>query len=196
MSASLLHDYIERISHLIRSETRIAGTDFDLQPIQLDVLYYLTRSNRYSNTPQGVTDYFGLTKGTVSQTIKALESKGLVQKTPDAKDGRKVHLSVTRSGKKLLERAMPAQVITSAWEKIQELDQDRLLADLKLLLVRMQKVNEMKSFGVCRTCRFNTQVSETKFFCELTQEALTPNDTTLLCREHTAPTPSASAVNG
>ncbi|MCF8721791.1 MarR family winged helix-turn-helix transcriptional regulator [Nitrospina gracilis] len=191
MSASLLHDYIERISHLIRSETRIAGTDFDLQPIQLDVLHYLTRSNRYSNTPQGVTDYFGLTKGTVSQTIKALESKGLLSKTPDAKDGRKVHLAVTRTGKKLLDKTMPARVVAGAWEELPEEDRDRLIAHLSQLLAKMQKANGMNAFGVCRTCRFNSQISDTKFFCELTQEPLSATDVTLLCREHTVPTEEA-----
>ena len=86
----LLHEYIERISRLLQSEARNSGSDFNLQPIQLNALHFLRRANRYSNTPQGVTEYFGLTKGTVSQTLIALEKKGLISKNPDKKIGRVV----------------------------------------------------------------------------------------------------------
>ena len=199
MNASLLHDYIERISNLIGSETRISGADYDLQPIQLHVLYYLSRCNRYSNTPQAVTDYFGLTKGTVSQTIKTLATKGLIHKTPDKKDGRRVHLSLTRAGKKLLEKSMPTRTMTRVWEGMDEDEQQRMVGALSLLLQKMQQANSMNAFGVCHTCRFNTRTGDGQYFCELTREALQPTDVTLICREHEVPgtgaDPDQEAVN-
>ena len=39
------------------------------------VLFYLNQANRFSNTPQALTEYLGLTKGTVSQTVLVLESR-------------------------------------------------------------------------------------------------------------------------
>lgn len=199
MNASLLHDYIERISNLIGSETRITGADNDLQPIQLHVLYYLSRCNRYSNTPQAVTDYFGLTKGTVSQTIKTLATKGLIHKTPDKTDGRRVHLSLSRAGKKVLEKSMPARTLARVWEHMEEGEQEQLIAAVNLLLQKMQQANGMNAFGVCHTCRFNTDTGDGRYFCELTREVLQPTDITLICREHETPgnasAPDQSAVN-
>jgi DNA-binding MarR family transcriptional regulator len=52
-----------------------AGAAHGLQPVQLEVLNYLSSCNRYSDTPMAVTEYLGQTKGTVSQTIKTLEKK-------------------------------------------------------------------------------------------------------------------------
>ena len=184
MTDTHLQDYIERIAHLIRSETRIAGADFDLQPIQQSALHYLAHANRYSDTPQAVTEYFGLTKGTVSQTIKALEAKGLLERGADAQDGRKVHLKVTPAGKKLLKKTMPARTVTGVWADMDEGMRTDLLVHLKNLLQDLQRKNEMNAFGVCKTCRFNRKTGDNRFFCERTQEPLRPAETELLCREH------------
>jgi len=187
MSAPLLHEYIERISQLLRSETRQAGADCDLQPIQLSALQFLSRANRYSNTPQGMTEYFGLTKGTVSQTLMALERKGFIQKSPDKKDGRMVHLNITRTGRKLLREALPARTVLRALENVPETKQNQLAEGLQQLLQKMQQLNGMKPFGQCRTCRYNREKNEGKFFCELTQENLSPADVKLICREYQRP---------
>ncbi|VAX17477.1 Transcriptional regulator, MarR family [hydrothermal vent metagenome] len=187
MSASLLHEYFERISHLLRSETRRAGADYGLQPIQLDALNYLNRSNRYSDTPLGVTEYLGLTKGTVSQTLMVLERKGLTQKTPDKKDGRIVHLNVTKTGKKLLDKILPTQTVRSTWEGVSTSKQNQWIKELQQILKTMQRLNGMKPFGVCRTCRYNRDKGNGKFFCELTQENLSRGDTGLICREYLHP---------
>ena len=192
MDAMLLHEYIERISRVLDSEARLAGSDYNLQPIQLNALHFIKRANRYSNTPQVVTEYLGLTKGTVSQTLTTLESKGFIDKTPDKKDGRVVHLDVTRSGRKLLEKTVPSPSIRNAWEELPNQEQNQLVEDLKRLLIAMQKKNGMKAFGVCGTCRFNQKRGEKKFFCELTQENLSQKDSELLCREYQSESETAS----
>jgi DNA-binding MarR family transcriptional regulator len=184
MSALLLHEYIERISHLLRSEARHSGADYDLQPIQLGALHFLSRSNRYSNTPQGVTEFLGLTKGTVSQTLMALERKGLILKSPDKKDGRMVHLNITKVGRKLLGKTFPARTVSKVWKDLPDPEQSQLIEGLQKLLQTMQELNGMKPFGVCRTCRHNSNKGEGKFFCELTQENLSQADVKLICREH------------
>ncbi len=195
MNASLLFDYIERISHLFRSEVRLQGMDFDLHPIQLNAMYYLTRSNRYSNTPQGVTEYFGLTKGTVSQTLKALDGKGLIRKTRDKKDGRVIHLDVTAKGKKLLDKVLKGNMIQQTAEGLSEVSTAQLIENLQELLRSMQELNGMKPFGVCNNCRFNKTLEGGQFLCELTQEKLSPKDTTLLCIEYQSPEDEGETVH-
>jgi DNA-binding MarR family transcriptional regulator len=192
MSALLLHEYFERISHLLRSEARRAGAEYDLQPIQQDALNFLNRANRYSNTPLGVTDYLGLTKGTVSQTLMVLERKGLIKKTPDKNDGRIVHLNVTKTGRKLLEKILPPQTVRRTWEGVSEAKQNQWIQELKQLLTKMQQFNGMKPFGVCRTCHYNRDMGNGKFFCELTQENLSHEDTKLICREYQYPEEAGS----
>jgi MarR family transcriptional regulator, organic hydroperoxide resistance regulator len=184
MSTLLLQEYVERISRLIQTESRSNGLPHNLQPIQLNALHFLTRANRYSDTPQGVTEYFGFTKGTVSQTLTTLETKGFIKKIPDKADGRKVHLNVTKLGKKLLEKTMPSPTIENAWNKIENNKQNQLIEHLKQLLLEIQKRNGMKPFGVCKNCRHNQPLGNEKFFCGLTEENLSQKDSELLCREY------------
>ena len=79
MSARDIHSVLERLCNLLRVEARGQGASAGLLPIQLEALHYLAQCNRYSDTPQAVTDFLGQTKGTVSQTLKVLENRGLVR---------------------------------------------------------------------------------------------------------------------
>jgi len=189
MNSKILHQYLERLSNLIRNEARLSGMDYGLQPIQLEALHFLNNCNRYSDSPVGVTEYLGLTKGTVSQTLKVLHSKGLIKKIPDKKDKRTTHLKLTRAGEKLLEKAVPAALLSNAYEQLPAEEKTQLINNLKGLLTTIQQSNTMKSFGVCHTCRFNRKVNIEQYFCELTQEALSIKDIQLICREHTCDTP-------
>ncbi|HIP78057.1 MAG TPA: MarR family transcriptional regulator, partial [Kiloniellaceae bacterium] len=55
---------LERLARVLQNEAHSEG----LKPTQWEALRYLSRANRFSRTPSGVTAYLGMTKGTVSQT--------------------------------------------------------------------------------------------------------------------------------
>ena len=186
MNLKLTHDYIERLSNLLRNEFRREGGAFGLQPIQLEALHYLSMCNRYSDTPMAVTEYLGQTKGTISQSLKILENKGFITKHADANDRRMTHLQVTPSGENLVSMAIPVPLFTNAEQYLDEKSQDRIVVALKQLLHAVQRSNGMKSFGVCSSCRYNQKNSEEEYFCGLTKETLTTQDIQLICREHEA----------
>src|SRR4030065_1806393 len=81
---------VERLSLLTRADLRQAGAAQGLQPVHLQVLFYLNQANRFSNTPQALTEYLGLTKGTVSQTVLVLARRRLISRYADPRDGRGV----------------------------------------------------------------------------------------------------------
>ena len=70
-------NYLERLSRLMLNEGHAAG----LKPAQWEALRYLALANGFSRTAGGLGAYLGLTKGTVSQTLNALERKGLVARS-------------------------------------------------------------------------------------------------------------------
>jgi DNA-binding MarR family transcriptional regulator len=187
-----LHDHLERICNLLRGQARLAGAGLGLQPVQLDALHYLDLCNRYSDTPQAVTEYLGLTKGTVSQTLKVLEARGLVDKTSNPNDRRMVHLRVTAAGQALLARVAPAPLLRRATVEMPDLEVDGLVEGLRGLLRAVQQANGLKTFGVCATCRFNQEAiaalgQEAGRRCGLTGETLTDSDVARICREHEYP---------
>ncbi len=184
MKTKEIYDYLERLSNLLRNEERREGMDYGLQPVQLEALYYLSICNRYSDTPMGVVDYLGQTKGTVSQSLKLLEQKGYISKHANKQDKRSIHLKVTSSGKKLIKTLIPPPLITKACNNLNEEEQNQIEIALKQLLQTIQFSNGMKSFGVCQTCRYNLTKKDCSFFCELTEEPLSMSETQCICREH------------
>lgn len=179
---------IERISALLRSEERRKYAAIGLQPVHGQVLEYLAKCNRYSNTHAAVAEYLGLTKGTVSQTIQILERKHYLEKTNDPDDGRVVHLSLTPSGRQLIDELRPLDIFQQAENRISQQEFDSIGEALHNTLGMLQKVNQSKSFGLCRTCRYFS-VAENHYLCGLTGQALDRDDTEKICRDH-APHPN------
>ena len=181
-----MQDLLDRLNNLLRMEVRKLGVKYGLQPVQIEALTYLTRCNRYSDTPQAVTEYLGLTKGTVSQSLKVLEKKGFLKKQQDSQDKRMTHLTPTARGRKLIEQSNPATSLKSALADTNSIQGSKLEESLHLLLRKMQHTNDRKTFAACHTCRFN-QHHKNGYVCGLTQEALSEREVQLICREHEYP---------
>lgn len=188
MDAVRLHDVLERLGNLLRAQEREAAARAGLLPVHLAALGYLARANRYSNTPAGLAEYLGLTKGTVSQSLLVLERRGYVRKQTDSNDRRVVRVELTARGRRALERASPPAPVRAAAEELGAAGTAALTTGLERLLRTMQRARGNRSFGVCRTCRFFLRGPD-GFRCGLTQEPLSAEDSERICREHESPVP-------
>jgi MarR family transcriptional regulator, negative regulator of the multidrug operon emrRAB len=176
-----IFDLIERMSALIRSEERRKCTELGLQPVHLQVMDYLSRCNRYSDTPAALANYLGMTRGTVSQTLLLLEKKGYIKKTADVNDKRMVHLSLLTEGDTLLNNASPIDLYSQASAIFKENNnQENVFVNA---LTALQKANKSQSFGLCKTCKYFTVTSD-GFVCALTKEQLSQRDSEKICQEH------------
>lgn len=174
---------LERLSNLVRAEERRSGRETGLQPVQLHVLEYLGRANRYSDTPAAVAEYLGLTKGTVSQTLITLEKRGLLERGVDPADRRVTRLSLTREGRNVVIRWSPPPALKRAIDALGTADRDGVTNGLTTLLRGVQAEAGVRGFGVCNSCRhFLTDGQGAR--CGLTQEPLPARQTRKICREH------------
>ena len=171
---------LERLGNLLQQEQRGDASAAGLQPVQLQILAYLRRANRYSDLPIAVAEYLGLTRGTVSQSIKLLEQKGLLQKHSAHPQARKQHLQLTTAGIALLDNSH-LHGLQSLLDN-DELETAKQEQMLETLLTKLQRARNGKPFGVCRDCVFHQQ-SIAGARCGLTGEALQAAETQLLCRE-------------
>lgn len=187
MDIASLQDRIERLALILRAELRALASVHDLKLVQLEALRYLAEANRFSDTPAAVADGLGLTRGTVSQTLRTLEKKGLVSKLPDEEDGRVVHCRLTDVGRSLVEQSWPSGLLSTAvgtWER------ERLAEAFRQtdgLLRAVQEANGMRTFGVCHTCRHFETEGDKSFRCDFFEAPLTPQEMMLRCREHEPP---------
>jgi len=168
---------LERLSNVLREDVREVASANDLQLVQLVALQYLSVANRFSDTLSGLTAYLGATKGTVSQTVKALERKGLLTRDRDADDGRVFHLRPSDPGRALAEQSLPAKSLAGL------ADEDGVAEVVEGLLRSMLAARGGVAFGVCRTCRHHEPRGRGAW-CRLLEVRLAAADADRWCKEH------------
>lgn len=181
MSASSL--LLERLGALIHQSVREDAARHGLLPIHMQVLRYLTQANRYSDLPIAIAEYFGITRGTVSQSLAVLERKGLLLKEPDTRHGRRVHLRLTAAAESVLRESWAERVDTALRSAPETASLDDVLRGV---LAALQRINGQRAFGVCRQCA-HFLVEGEGARCGLTREPLAAEQTTRICREWAAP---------
>jgi len=99
---------------LIRSEQRKKCVQVRLQFVHFEVLDYLSQSTQYTDTPAAAASYFGMTRGTVSQSLIILEKKGYIEKHKDELDKRIIHVDLLPSGSAILNKARTSELLHKA----------------------------------------------------------------------------------
>lgn len=176
--AERIAELLDRVSRLARELQFVDG----LNPAQWEALRFVSRANRYSRSPGAFAEFIGTTKGTASQTLIALEQKGLLERARSAADRRQVELRLTAEGEAMLARDPIANI-----EQVAEL----LTPDVGMAMVRgltrllhdLQARHGLKTFGVCGDCNLNcvtTEAVPTKQ-CGHTGESLDARDMRQIC---------------
>lgn len=176
---------LERIAALIHQTVREDAARHDLLPIHLQVLSYLARANLYSDIPVAVAEYFGISRGSVSQTIAVLERKGLIERHSEVRNRKRVHLKLTDRGHEVLEESW-ARRLDRILAAQPTADVKTLDAGLRGLLRTLQAENGQQAFGICHQCQYFLKESG-GYRCGLTSEVLEREQTDRLCREWTTP---------
>ncbi|MCK0140666.1 MarR family transcriptional regulator [Aliiroseovarius sp. F47248L] len=171
-----IKDLITRLARIEASESWEA----DLNPAQRAALDYLAQANRFSRSPSHAAAYLGTTRGTTTQTFKALARKGYVSEHRSQTDKRSISYNLTEAGSRcldgqsLLERALP---------DIDPTERAQLDQGLQSLLRVAVRQNSFKPFGICRTCR-HFQTRQNGGYCTLLEQPLEPAETAQICHEH------------
>ncbi len=174
--AAALHSLIERIGRVIAADDRNGV----LNPAQAAALGYLARANRFSRKPSIVAEYLGATRGTVSQTLKVLVRKGMVTEAAAPDDKRSISYEVTPDGLAALERESS---LATAIADMDPEEAQALKRALEALMRRLLKARSMRSFGLCKTCRFHERRDGARH-CGLLDVHLAEGEATRICVEH------------
>ena len=178
-SPLVLLELVERLGNLMRAELR--RTSGDLQPVHMQALVYLASANRYSNTPQAVGDYLGLTKGTISQTLLVLDRRGLIERYQDDLDRRVVRLRLSPAGEQLLYDQQPHLAWQNATRNISPNRIRNAVSALRETLQQWQEDSEKGAFGTCATCTHCRRLSQRVNQCALMGDRLPGPELKKLC---------------
>lgn len=174
---------LERLGALTQQSIRQDAARHGLLPIHVQILHYLARANHYSDIPIAVADYFGITRGTVSQSLALLERRGLLVKHADPEHGKRVHMRLTPAAGEILEQSWALSLGTTLAAPVLE-------QGLRDLLVALQRQNGQRAFGICHECAHFLREGSDRYRCGLTREALAVEQTVRICREWKSPQPA------
>lgn len=161
---------LDRIARLHAARRRaVALTD-----AQCAALDYLARANRFSRSPSVIAEYLATTRGTTSQTLKALADKGLIVDEPTDGDRRQRRYALTDSGRALVESWFPSTG---------EAETAVALAAAKTLLQSLVAGTGGKTFGLCRDCRYHLAGPGGERVCGLLKMTLALEEAGQLCHE-------------
>jgi DNA-binding MarR family transcriptional regulator len=172
---------LERLGRLSRAREFEGG----LNPAQWEALRYIMRSNRFSNAPSALAIWLGSTKGTVSQTVTALERKGLVEKRSRPGPGRGVSLHLTQAGLDLLQSDPLRNVEAAAADM--GVASIPLARHLERLIEGIRRGTGSPSFGTCKDCKWlerNPVEGHAPLYCQRFDSPLLEDDLNKRCIEH------------
>lgn len=176
-----LFNLINELANQIQNEIRRTCTEQGLQLVHAQILFYLSKCNRFSDTLASVTDYLGITKGTVSQSIILLEKKGLLTKRYDNLDRRIQHVLISSKGDEILMKLFPPKNFIGALQKLTENQKENLEKTILEICNELTCSSQSIVFGSCHNCNFLK--SDGKFYqCAFARQPIIEKDLEKLCR--------------
>lgn len=184
----------DRIAELLVHLGRAARSDpggSDLTAAQWTCLRFFARANCSTRTPSGFASFQATTRGTASQIVKGLETRGLVARTRSDRDGRSVRFDLTRAGSAMLCRD-PLRDMIGVIARLEDAERGRFLATLSRLVAGLADRRAAPVFGTCRECSHFAPRGDDGY-CACMAAELAPDDIDSLCAVF-APAPAATTA--
>ena len=182
---------LERISEAFRVLLWDHAKKIGLSPIQIQLLIFLKYHAETLRNVSALALEFNMTKPTISDAIKMLDQKGLVQKSPGITDARSSIISLTSEGEKMVESV--SSFASPIGDNLKQLDQKKLDSFYKSLVHLIYQLNQSGVISTQRTCfgcRFYEQRSKVHY-CHFLRRDLSDTQIRLDCKDFVQATDQA-----
>ena len=149
MTARETAEFLLQVGRLLQTE----GYNGELSPAQWMALRYFARANPFSRTPSAFAEFQATTRGTASETIKALEAAGYLVRHRSKADGRSISLQLTSKGKRAIARD-PFEVLVRAVDMLDAKARATMHRALHQVLTTVAASGAHRRFGVCQDCAY------------------------------------------
>ncbi len=175
---------LERLSEAFRVALWQEAKELGVSPIQIQILIFL----RYHRLDQSKVSYlakeFTLTKPTISDAVRVLETKGYLKKTSEPADSRSYSMMLTDAGRAIADRTTQfAQAFQGVLATVSEPEKQQLYPTLLTLIEGLTQRGLITQQRMCRTCRFFDSKPE-QAYCKLLNKPLIPSELRIDCPEH------------
>lgn len=175
---------LERIHTASRATMQQAGQDHGLPLLQAQLIDHLRRHPQSRDSISTLADTFAVTAPTMSDSIRVLTGKGLVEKRPAAADRRALEIVLTPEGSALADKLRTyAAPVLKEIRSLQPSQKLALWGALIGLIDQMQTAGLIPLTRMCCSCRHGTR-TESGIYCELLRRPLGVEQIRLECPEH------------
>jgi DNA-binding MarR family transcriptional regulator len=185
---------LERIAEAFRVLLWTEGKAAGLSPLQVQLLIFVLHHPDEEKRKVGrLAAEFNMTKPTVSDAVKALLTKGLVEKVPDPVDQRSFSLALSPGGEALARRAshFSAEIQTPV-EQLSGDEQANLLLHLLGIIRHLNRAGVITIQRMCFNCAHYRPGHEGHaHFCALLNSKLENAELRIDCPEYEEITPHA-----
>lgn len=184
---------MERLSQafqlLLREQAKINAQRVPLSSIQIQILVFLLFRSAGSIRVSDLAREFSLTAASVSDSVRVLEVKGLVEKKRSSRDARVQFLHLTPEGIQLTKELSGwANVLREHLSEHTHAQKTFVMQFLFDLIERLQKAGIVTPNRMCATCRFFARDRyddpETPHHCNLLRKPLRNDELRFDCPEH------------
>lgn len=177
---------LERISQAFRVLLWNESKEFSLSPIQVQVLIFLLHHSDEKKKVSYLADEFNMTKATISDTVKTLEQKQLIQKAYEPHDSRSYIIHLTKKGKDIAEQtSLFAKQIQVPIDKLHPSEKENLLLSLLEIIHHLNRSGIITIQRMCFTCHFyKSNRNGQEHFCKLLNTKLVDTELRIDCEEH------------
>ncbi len=175
---------LERISVAFRTLLWNEGKENALSPTQIQVLIFIRFHPVEMSRVSHLATELNMTKATISDSVKTLLVKGLLEKEADAADQRRHHLLLTPKGREVADKAAGfASAIVQPVQNFSEEQKAAMLSGLLQLIYELNKSGVITVQRMCFTC-VNYEHRNGEHFCHLLKSPITDNHLRVDCPEH------------
>nr|BFF35176.1 hypothetical protein BACT7_00380 [Tenacibaculum mesophilum] len=175
---------LERISEAFRVLLWSESKENSLSPIQIQLLIFLLFHSEEKCKVSYLAEEFNMTKATVSDSIRVLLKKELVQKFHNPNDTRSYIIGLTQQGKQIAEKS--ANFTFNIEKPLSSLPEDQkkdILTGLLKVIYQLNKAGVITIQRMCYTCSYY-QHENNEHFCNLLQSKLASKELRIDCPEH------------
>lgn len=177
---------MDRLAQSLRGMQWEAGKKAGLSPIQVQLLLFLRYHQQALAKVSYLASEFDVTKATISESLRNLEKKRLVEKCPDVQDARSHRLVLTPKGREQAEAldafAFPLQRSVDALDETQKKALYEAMLSVMHQLVLDGKVHLQR---MCFQCR-HYRAQSGRHYCQLLEQVLPVSNLRLDCPEFEA----------
>lgn len=174
---------LERISEafkvLLWEKAKLLG----LSPIQIQILVFINYHKIEFCNVSHLAKEFNVTKPTISDVVKALLKKGLIEKVYASSDSRSYAITLSDAGKTMvIETENFAQPLKNQLNGIDDADLESTFKTLSELIFKLNKIGVLTVQRTCFACRFY-QKNNNLHYCNLLEKELLNTEIRIDCGE-------------